>query len=119
MRTLIGMLPAALLAVSFFEVSVFDNGFAAPVGILFLNLGSLRVGQFLTLVTEAFLFAVGLGAESLTWVLPSLIAPFSCIYYPTADTLPDWSAVSRGLYSNYLCFRRVCVQLLLDRSEFL
>ena len=26
---------------------------------------------------------------SLTWVLPFLIAPFSCIYYPLA-TLPDW-----------------------------
>jgi ABC-2 type transport system permease protein len=70
MRTLIGMVPAALLAIPFFGVSVFELGF--PL-----------------LAFTGILIRYGLGAESLTWVLPFLIAPFSCIYYPL-DTLPEW-----------------------------
>ena len=85
MRTLIGMLPAALLAIPFFEVSVFEMGF--PLFGFFLNLvlTGWAISQFVT----GILIRYGLGAESLTWVLPFLIAPFSCIYYPLA-TLPDW-----------------------------
>ena len=85
MRTLIGMLPAALLAIPFFGVSVFDMGL--PLFGFFLNLvlTGWAISQFVT----GILIRYGLGAESLTWVLPFLIAPFSCIYYPLS-TLPDW-----------------------------
>ena len=41
MRTLIGMLPAALLAIPFFEVSVFEMGF--PLLGFFLNLGNFSI----------------------------------------------------------------------------
>jgi len=85
MRTLIGMIPAALLAIPFFGVSVFEIGF--PLLAFFLNLvfTGWAISQFVT----GILIRYGLGAESLTWVLPFLIAPFSCIYYPL-DTLPGW-----------------------------
>ena len=85
MRTLIGMLPAALLAIPFFGVSVFDMGL--PLFGFFLNLvlTGWAISQFVT----GILIRYGLGAESLTWVLPFLIAPFSCIYYPLS-TLPEW-----------------------------
>ena len=85
MRTLIGMLPAALLAIPFFEVSVFEMGFSLLGFFLNLVLTGWAISQFVT----GILIRYGLGAESLTWVLPFLIAPFSCIYYPLA-TLPDW-----------------------------
>ena len=85
MRTLIGMLPAALLAIPFFGVSVFDMGFPLLGFFLNLVLTGWAISQFVT----GILIRFGLGAESLTWVLPFLIAPFSCIYYPLS-TLPDW-----------------------------
>jgi ABC-2 type transport system permease protein len=53
----------------------------------FLNLvlTGWAISQFVT----GILIRYGLGAESLTWVIPFLIAPFSCIYYPLS-TLPSW-----------------------------
>ena len=85
MRTLIGMVPAALLAIPFFGVSVFDMGLPLLAFFLNLVLTGWAISQFVT----GILIRFGLGAESLTWVLPFLIAPFSCIYYPLA-TLPEW-----------------------------
>ena len=85
MRTLIGMLPAALLAIPFFGISVFEMGFPLVGFFMNLVLTGWAISQFVT----GILIRYGLGAESLTWVLPFLIAPFSCIYYPLA-TLPDW-----------------------------
>ena len=84
-RTLIGMVPAALLAIPFFGVSVFDMGF--PLFAFFFNL--VLTGWAMSQFVTAILIRYGLGAESLTWVLPFLIAPFSCIYYPLS-TLPAW-----------------------------
>ena len=85
MRTLIGMLPATLLAIPFFGVSVFDMGLPLLGFFLNLVLTGWAISQFVT----GILIRYGLGAESLTWVLPFLIAPFSCIYYPLS-TLPEW-----------------------------
>ncbi len=85
MRTLIGMIPAAILAIPFFDVSVFHMGLPLLGFFLNLVLTGWAISQFVT----GILIRYGLGAESLTWVLPFLIAPFSCIYYPLS-TLPDW-----------------------------
>ena len=85
LRTLIGIVPAALLAIPFFDVSVFDMGF--PLLAFFMNL--VLCGWAISLVVTGILIRYGLGAESLTWVLPFLIAPVSCIYYPI-ETLPLW-----------------------------
>lgn len=85
MRTLIGMIPAALLAIPFFDVSVFDMGL--PLLGFFFNL--VLTGWAISQLVTGILIRYGLGAESLTWVLPFLIAPFSCIYYPLS-TLPEW-----------------------------
>jgi ABC-2 type transport system permease protein len=85
MRTLIGMLPAAFLAIPFFDVSVFEMGLPLLGFFLNLVLTGWAISQFVT----GILIRYGLGAESLTWVIPFLIAPFSCIYYPLS-TLPTW-----------------------------
>jgi ABC-2 type transport system permease protein len=84
-RTLIGMIPAALLAIPFFGVSVFEMGF--PLLAFFFNL--VFTGWAISQVVTGILIRYGLGAESLTWVIPFMIAPVSCIYYPLS-TLPPW-----------------------------
>jgi ABC-2 type transport system permease protein len=84
-RTLIGMIPAALLAIPFFGVSVFDMGL--PLLAFFFNL--VFTGWAIAQVVTGILIRYGLGAESLTWVIPFMIAPVSCIYYPLS-TLPPW-----------------------------
>ena len=87
-RTLIGMVPAALLAIPFFGVSVFEMGF--PLFAFFFNL--ILTGWAISQAVTGILLRYGLGAESLTWMLPFLLAPFSCIYYPL-ETLPEWMQV--------------------------
>ncbi|MFP6900023.1 MAG: hypothetical protein VCA36_03705, partial [Opitutales bacterium] len=69
----------------FFGVSVFEMGL--PLLAFFMSL--VLTGWAISLTVTGILIRYGLGAESLTWVLPFLIAPVSCIYYPL-ETLPEW-----------------------------
>jgi len=97
-RTLIGMTPAALLAIPFFGVSVFEMGL--PLLGFFLNL--VLTGWSISQVVTGILLRYGLGAESLTWMLPFLLAPFSCIYYPL-ESLPGWmQGVAEFLSTTYI-----------------
>ncbi|MFO1155156.1 MAG: ABC transporter permease [Rhodospirillales bacterium] len=84
-RTLVGVLPAALLAPPLFGVSVFDLG--PPLVAFFVNL--LVFGWAVGLVVSALVLRLGLGAESLAWVAVFAIAPLSGVYYPI-DVLPGW-----------------------------
>jgi ABC-2 type transport system permease protein len=84
-RTLIGVVPAAVLAIPLYGFSVFDLGL--PLLAFFLNL--LVTGWALGLFVTALLIRVGLGAESVCWMALFLIAPVSAIYYPV-DVLPEW-----------------------------
>ncbi len=97
-RTLIGMVPAALLAIPFFGISIFDLGL--PLLGFFLNL--VFTGWAISQAVTGILLRYGLGAESLTWMLPFLLAPFSCIYYPL-ETLPNWmQLISKFLSTTYV-----------------
>jgi ABC-2 type transport system permease protein len=97
-RTLIGMVPAALLAIPFFGISVFELGL--PLLGFFLNL--VFTGWAISQAVTGILLRYGLGAESLTWMLPFLLAPFSCIYYPL-ETLPEWmQSISEFLSTTYV-----------------
>lgn len=84
-RTLIAVVPAALLAMPLFDVWVFSLG--SPLVAFFANL--LVFGWCLGLVVSAAVLRLGLGAENLAWVAIFAIAPISGIYYPIA-TLPAW-----------------------------
>ncbi|MDH3594966.1 MAG: ABC transporter permease [Rhodospirillales bacterium] len=84
-RTLIGVLPAAGLAIVFYEVSVFELGL--PLLAFFTNL--LVMGWAIGMLVCALILRVGLGAESVAWLAIFLIAPVSAIYYPVS-VLPDW-----------------------------
>ena len=84
-RTVIGVLPAAFLAIPVFGYSVFDMGL--PLAAFFANL--ITMGWWLGLLIVALILRHGLGAESLAWVAVFLLAPVSAVYYPVA-VLPGW-----------------------------
>jgi ABC-2 type transport system permease protein len=84
-RTLIGMVPAALLAIPLYHFSIFDMGWALIA--FFLNL--LVFGSAIGIAMSGMVLRWGLGAESLCWAGIFLIAPLSGVYYPIS-VLPDW-----------------------------
>lgn len=84
-RTVISALPAALLALPFFDVWVFDMG--PPLMAFFAVL--LLFGWVIGLVASALVVRYGQGVESMAWLGIFLLAPVSGIYYPIA-VLPGW-----------------------------
>lgn len=97
-RTLIGVIPAAVLAIPLYGFSLFDLGL--PLVAFFGNL--MITGWALGLFVTALLLRVGLGAESVAWMALFLIAPVSAIYYPV-DVLPAWlQAVAWSLPPAYV-----------------
>lgn len=85
LRTLIGVLPAALLAIPLYHYSVFDLGLPLLGFFMLLMMSGWAIGM----VVSALVLRFGLGAESLAWVVVFAIAPISGIYYPIG-VLPDW-----------------------------
>lgn len=97
-RTLIGVVPAALLAILFYHYSVFDMGL--PLVAFFALL--LMLGWAVGMVITAIIMRFGLGAESLAWIAMFALAPLSGVFYPVG-ILPDWlQAVSWALPSAYV-----------------
>jgi ABC-2 type transport system permease protein len=87
-RTMIGVVPASLLAIPLYHYSVYDLGL--PLIAFWINL--MVTGWAIGLAVSALVLRFGLGAESLAWVLVFAVAPVAGIYYPIA-ILPDWLQV--------------------------
>ena len=85
LRTLVGVFPAALLAIVFYEFSIFSLG---PSLVAFFTL-LLVFGWAIGMMVSALVLRVGQGAESVAWLAIFLIAPVSAIYYPVS-VLPGW-----------------------------
>ncbi|WP_207456983.1 ABC transporter permease [Azospirillum sp. SYSU D00513] len=85
LRTLIGVAPAALLAIPLFGYSVFDLGL--PLALFFVNL--ILMGWAIGLVIIALILRHGMGAEGLAWIAVFTLAPVSAVYYPVS-VLPGW-----------------------------
>jgi ABC-2 type transport system permease protein len=85
LRTIVSVLPAALLAMPLFGVWVFDLGFALAAFFFNLMVMGWAVGLFCT----GLLLRMGLGAEGIVWTGIFLIAPITGIYYPIS-VLPEW-----------------------------
>jgi ABC-2 type transport system permease protein len=97
-RTLIGVGPAALLCILFYDYSVFSLGL--PLIAFFANL--IVLGWALGLLVVALLLRFGLGAENLAWFIGFMMAPISAVYYPVT-TLPGWlQAVAWSLPATYV-----------------
>ncbi len=84
-RVLIGVIPAALLAIWLYAYSIFDMGL--PLIAFFTNLQVM--GWSFGLVVCGLLMRYGLGAESIAWFAIFAVAPFSAIYYPLS-VMPEW-----------------------------
>ena len=84
-RTLIGLVPAALIAIPLFGVSIFKIG--APLTFLLISL--YIFGITLGLFVSAGLIRFGPSFENIAWASLFFLAPLGCIYYPI-DILPVW-----------------------------
>nr|WP_148207549.1 ABC transporter permease [Paramagnetospirillum magneticum] len=84
-RTVVGVLPAALLAIPLYHYSIFTLGL--PLLAFWFSL--MVSGWAMGLAVSALVLRFGLGAESLAWVLIFAMAPLAGIYYPIS-TLPEW-----------------------------
>ena len=85
LRTLIGIVPAILLATPFFGVSLFNLG--RSLILLFFSL--YLFGITLGLLVTSGLLRYGPAFENIAWSSLFLLAPLGCVYYPLS-ILPDW-----------------------------
>jgi ABC-2 type transport system permease protein len=84
-RSLIGVVPSALLAIPLFHYSIFDIGLPLVVFYAVLMMTGWAVG----LLMCAMLIRFGLAAESFAWASIFVLAPICGVYYPIS-TLPTW-----------------------------
>lgn len=87
-RSLIGVLPAALLAIPLFAYSIFEIGLPLVAFYAVLTMTGWAAG----LLMSAMLIRFGLAAESFAWASIFLLAPICGVYYPVS-TLPEWLRV--------------------------
>lgn len=83
-RTVLGGVFAAVIAILLYQFSIFDLGL--PLLAFFLVL--MGMGWGIGMAITAAVLRAGLGAESLAWVAMFAIAPISAVYYPV-ETLPE------------------------------
>ena len=84
-RTLIGLVPAALLAIPLFGVSIFKIG----IPLIFLLITLYIFGVTLGLLVTSGLVRFGPSFENIAWASLFFLAPLGCIYYPI-EILPNW-----------------------------
>jgi ABC-2 type transport system permease protein len=97
-RVVLGLAPAALLAIPLYHYSIFAMGLplAAFFGVL------LMMGWALGLAICGLILRQGMGAEGLAWTVVFTLSPISCVYYPLS-TLPHWlQHISWVLPSTYV-----------------
>ena len=85
LRTMIGLIPASLLAVPLFGVSIFALG----LPLFFLLISLYIFGVTLGLLVTAGLIRFGPSFENIAWASLFFLAPLGCIYYPI-EILPPW-----------------------------
>ena len=83
-RTLIGLVPASILAIPLFGVSIFKIG----MPIIFLLTTLYIFGVTLGLLVTSGLVRFGPSFENIAWASLFFLAPLGCIYYPI-EILPD------------------------------
>ena len=92
-RTLIGLVPAVLIAIPLFGVSVFKLG----LPLLFLLIALYLFGITLGLLVSSGLLRFGPSFENVAWASLFFLAPLGCIYYPI-EILPNLlQIIAKGL----------------------
>ena len=93
LRTLIGLVPAVLVAIPLFGVSIFKLG----IPLIFLLVALYIFGVSLGLLVTAGLLRFGPSFENIAWASLFFLAPLGCIYYPI-EILPDLlQVIAKGL----------------------
>ena len=93
LRTLIGLVPAVIIAIPLFGVSVLKLG----LPLIFLLLGLYLFGITLGLLVTSGLLRYGPSFENIAWASLFFLAPLGCIYYPI-DILPNiLQIIAKGL----------------------
>lgn len=87
-RTLIGLIPAVLIAIPLFGISLMDLGLPLLLLLFSLYLFGITLGLLVT----AGLVRFGPSFENIAWASLFFIAPLGCIYYPV-EILPNWLQV--------------------------
>ncbi|WPB84518.1 ABC transporter permease [Sediminicoccus rosea] len=85
LRTLVGVVPAIILAWLLYAFNVFNMG---PAMVLFFA-ALILMGWAVALGCTSLILRYGAGAESLAWSVLFGIAPFAAVFYPVS-TLPGW-----------------------------
>jgi ABC-2 type transport system permease protein len=97
-RVLIGVVPAAFVAILLYHYSIFSLGL--PLAAFFPVL--LVMGWSLGLAICGMILRHGMGAESLAWLAVFTLSPVSAVYYPVS-ILPGWlQHVAWALPSTYV-----------------
>ena len=116
-RTLIGLIPAALIAIPLFGVSIFKIG--APL--IFLLITLYIFGVTLGLLVTAGLVRFGPSFENIAWASLFFLAPLGCIYYPI-EILPEWLQVIAKLLPLVHIFeemRNILIHDIINYSQIL
>ena len=92
-RTLIGLVPAVLISIPLFGVSILKLG----LPLLFLLIGLYLFGISLGLFVTSGLLRFGPSFENIAWASLFFLAPLGCIYYPI-EILPNiLQIIAKGL----------------------
>ena len=114
-RTMIGLVPAALLAIPFFGVSILKIG--APL--IFLLITLYIFGVTLGLLVTSGLVRFGPSFENIAWASLFFLAPLGCIYYPI-EVLPEWLQIIAKLLPLVHIFeemRNILIYDIVDYSQ--
>ncbi len=93
LRTLIGLVPAVLIAIPLFGVSVLSLG----LPLLFLLVALYLFGVSLGLLVTSGLLRFGPSFENIAWASLFFLAPLGCIYYPIEILPSSLQIVAKGL----------------------
>jgi len=90
---LIGLVPAVLVAIPLFGVSIFKLG----IPLIFILIALYIFGISLGLLVTAGLLRFGPSFENIAWASLFFLAPLGCIYYPI-EVLPNvLQIIAKGL----------------------
>ena len=92
LRTLIGLVPAVIIAIPLFGVSVLNLG----IPLIFLLIALYLFGITLGLLVTAGLLRYGPSFENIAWA-SFFLAPLGCIYYPIEILPPFLQFIAKGL----------------------
>ena len=116
-RTLIGLIPAAMLAIPLFGVSILKIG----IPLIFLLVTLYIFGVTLGLLVTSGLVRFGPSFENIAWASLFFLAPLGCIYYPL-EILPFWLQIIAKLLPLVYIFeemRNILIYDIISYSQIL